>query len=95
MLHEDSGTKAHADCSVGTRILRRRQVEFAVGLARSTIYEAMAEGRFPKPVRLGGRSVGWLSTEIESWIAARIAESRPTPGIKAPIDGGALKQAAG
>jgi prophage regulatory protein len=60
-----------------TRILRRRQVEAITGWARSTIYQGVAEGRFPRPIRLGGRSVGWLADEVEQWIQARIAESRP------------------
>ncbi|MGC9984731.1 MAG: AlpA family transcriptional regulator [Polyangia bacterium] len=66
--------------SAGTRILRRRQVEALTGWARSTIYQGMAEGRFPKPIHLGPRSVGWLASEIEGWVQARIAESRPATG---------------
>jgi prophage regulatory protein len=46
------------------------------GLARSTIYERIATGGFPKPIHLGPRSVGWIADEVEDWIAARIAESR-------------------
>lgn len=56
-------------------ILRRRKVEEATGLSRSSIYEEMAEGRFPKPVKIGaGRAVGWLESEIAAWQRARIAE---------------------
>lgn len=58
-------------------LLRRKQVEAQTGLRRSTIYQAIAEGKFPKPVKLGTRSVAWLSTEVDGWIAARITESRP------------------
>jgi len=61
-----------------TRLLRRRQVEAATGFRRSTIYEHMARGQFPRPIRLGPRTVAWLASEIDGWIAARIAESRPT-----------------
>ncbi len=60
-----------------TVLLRRRQVEARTGLTRSTIYEAMAHDRFPKQVRLGSRSVAWLASEVDAWIAARVAESRP------------------
>ena len=60
-----------------TRLLRRRQVEAATGFRRSTIYEHMARGRFPRPIRLGPSTVAWLASEIDGWIAARIAESRP------------------
>lgn len=55
-------------------ILRRRQVEARVGLRRSTLYLRIAQGSFPTPVRLGGRSVGWLASEIDAWISARLAE---------------------
>lgn len=57
-------------------VLRRRQVEARTGLSRSTIYQRVREGSFPRPINLGGRAVGWLSTEIDSWLADRIARSR-------------------
>jgi prophage regulatory protein len=66
-----------------TTLLRRRQVETLTGLKRSTIYERMARGHFPKPIHLGSRSVGWLASEIDGWIAARIAESRPVVSTEA------------
>lgn len=53
-------------------ILRRRQVEARVGLRRSSIYQAIADKKFPAPVRLlGARSVGWYAHEIETWLAER------------------------
>jgi prophage regulatory protein len=54
-------------------ILRRPDVERATGLPRSTIYEMMAAGRFPKPVLLGARSVGWLEAEVDAWQKDRIS----------------------
>ena len=66
-----------------TRLLRRRQVEAATGFRRSTIYERMARGQFPRQIRLGARSVAWVASEIEDWIAARIAESRPAGATEA------------
>ena len=50
------------------RILRRPEVETRIGLSRSTIYAMMAEGRFPKPVRLGRRAVGWPESTITNWL---------------------------
>jgi prophage regulatory protein len=45
------------------------------GLGRSSIYQFIADGHFPKPVPLGGgRAVGWVAGEIEAWIVARIKE---------------------
>jgi prophage regulatory protein len=34
----------------------------------------MSRNLFPKPIRLGVRSVGWLETEITAWQRARVAE---------------------
>ncbi|TKW72106.1 MAG: AlpA family transcriptional regulator, partial [Bradyrhizobium icense] len=48
------------------------EVKHRVGLGRSTIYRWMAEGRFPKPVQLGGYVVAWPEDEIEHWISARL-----------------------
>jgi prophage regulatory protein len=56
------------------RILRRVEVERATGLPRATIYDKIAKGMFPRPIKLGIRSVGWLETEIIAWQEARIAE---------------------
>ncbi|MNJ77990.1 Prophage CP4-57 regulatory protein (AlpA) [compost metagenome] len=56
------------------RILRMKTVIEITGLARSTVYKYVAEGIFPKPLSLGGRSVGWLESEVHSWIQSRIVE---------------------
>jgi prophage regulatory protein len=56
------------------KFLRRPEVEAATGLARSSIYERMSAGTFPKPVPLDGRSVGWVEREIDEWQKQRIAE---------------------
>jgi prophage regulatory protein len=58
------------------RILRRPQVEARTGLSCSSIYLAIAEGTFPKPVRLGLRAVGWIEDEIVQWIDAKVEQSR-------------------
>jgi prophage regulatory protein len=54
--------------------MRRPEVEKLTGLGRSTIYDLMGKGRFPKPVKLGENIVAWLSYEIEDWMTKRIAE---------------------
>ena len=57
-------------------ILRRREVEARTGLRRSTLYLRIADGKFPTPINLGGRAVGWLESEIEQWLQQQIASSR-------------------
>ncbi|RWN59618.1 AlpA family transcriptional regulator [Mesorhizobium sp.] len=56
-------------------ILRRDEVERATGLPRSTIYDKIAKGEFPKPIKLGTRSVGWLERDIAAWQKQRIDAS--------------------
>lgn len=55
-----------------TRLIRLKEVQHRVGLGRSTIYRWMAEGKFPKPVQLGGYAVAWAEEDINSWILERI-----------------------
>ena len=57
-------------------ILRLPAVKTRTGLSRSTIYLRVSHGTFPRPVSLGGRAVGWVEEEIQSWLAERIAASR-------------------
>ena len=53
------------------RILRRSEIETVIGLSRSSIYNMMAEGTFPKPMRLGRRAVGWLESDVTDWLSNR------------------------
>ncbi|MAM63855.1 AlpA family transcriptional regulator [Maritimibacter sp. UBA3975] len=53
------------------RILRRPAVEKYTGLSRSTIYAMIAEGSFPKPIRLGKRAVGWPESVVADWLEDR------------------------
>lgn len=47
---------------------RLRDVIRIAALSRSTIYRRIAEGRFPAPVRLGGRASAWPSAGLQEWI---------------------------
>ncbi|MGP8271865.1 MAG: helix-turn-helix transcriptional regulator [Terracidiphilus sp.] len=58
------------------KIIRLHAVKARCGLSRSTLYNRMAAGEFPSSVSLGARSVGWVESEINAWIAARINASR-------------------
>jgi prophage regulatory protein len=56
------------------RLLRRPEVELKTGLTRSSIYEKMTQGNFPRPVRTGPAMVAWVEGEVDDWIAGRVAE---------------------
>lgn len=53
-------------------ILRLPAVKGRTGLSRSTIYSRVATGTFPSPVPLGERAIGWLESEVDSWLASQI-----------------------
>lgn len=57
-------------------ILRLPAVKARTGLSRSSIYQHVADGSFPRPVSLGARAVGWVESDIEGWISRKITESR-------------------
>lgn len=50
---------------------RRPAVEDITGLSRSSIYDMMARGDFPKPIRIGRRAVAWRESDIAAWLAER------------------------
>ena len=37
------------------------------GLSRSSIYLAISKKEFPKPLKLGRRSIGWPEHLLEEW----------------------------
>lgn len=49
------------------RIIRLPEVIERVGLSKSTIYQNIQDGTFPKQLKLG-RTSGWLESEIDAWI---------------------------
>ena len=60
-------------------ILRLPVVKARTGLSRSTIYLHMTDGSFPRPVSLGARAIGWVESDVESWISRKIEESKQWP----------------
>ena len=53
------------------RLIRRDQVLHICGISRSGLYDLIARGLFPEPVRIGRRAVAWRESEIAAWIESR------------------------
>jgi prophage regulatory protein len=68
------------------KILRLPNVLDRTGLSRSTVYLRVTEGRFPRPMSLGARAVGWIETEVEEWIARQIEVSREISGRRTGVN---------
>lgn len=58
---------------------RLRDVMRISALSRSTVYRRISEGRFPAPVRLGGRASAWSSAALQAWIDDPDGYRTPTP----------------
>ena len=58
------------------KFLKLQNVMSITGLSRSSIYLAIAEGRFPKQVNLGARSIAFLESEVQEWMEACVANRR-------------------
>lgn len=57
-----------------TRLIRLDEVKRRTGFKKSSIYNRVAEGTFPRPVNLGARAVAWVEDEVQEWIDSRISE---------------------
>ena len=55
------------------RLLRLKQVIHLIPVGRSTIYDWMARGEFPRALKLGGGVVAWRESDVLGWIADRSA----------------------
>jgi prophage regulatory protein len=64
-----------------TRLIRRRELQQILSISRSTVYAKLSGSRpgekdptFPKPIRLGSRSVAWVYEEVMQWLAEQAAK---------------------
>jgi len=57
-------------------VLRLPQVCKMTGLSRSSVYQMEADRRFPNRVKIGLRSVGWIESEVQSWLHQKIESGR-------------------
>lgn len=78
------------------KLLNRTQVLERLGnRSVSWLYEEMAAGRIPRPIRLGKRGVAWVDSEVNDYVEKRIADGRVslTPRVRRP-KGAATPEAA-
>ena len=54
------------------QLVRLSKVSELTGKGRSSIYESISAGEFPKPVKINKRAVAWVLSEVEEWIEERI-----------------------
>jgi prophage regulatory protein len=57
-----------------SRLITKAELRRIVPYTPQHILRLEKQGVFPRRVRLGANRVAWLLSEIEEWIAARVAE---------------------
>lgn len=57
-------------------IIRLPEVQRRTGYSKAWIYRLIALGEFPKQIKLGVKSVGFIESEINEWIDNKINSSR-------------------
>lgn len=55
----------------GRRVVKLSFIMEDKSMSKSTVYRAIENDGFPKPIKLSGRSVGWFLDEVEDWFANR------------------------
>ena len=50
------------------KLIRKPGVLGKTTLTHSALYALMKSGDFPRPLKLGKRSVAWVETEVDAWI---------------------------
>lgn len=43
-------------------------------LSKTSIYELMQDGRFPKNIKIGSRTSRWIESEVVEWVEIRKLE---------------------
>lgn len=78
--------------STELRVLRILQVVEKLSIGKSTIYDWLNpkspryDETFPKPFKLGGKAIGWLSSEVDAWLLNRVALTRVTDLMEVESD---------
>ena len=55
-----------------SHIIRLPDVIKMTGLSRSSIYAMMDKKLFPMSLKIGPRAIGWLNSDIQEWIDAKV-----------------------
>ena len=58
------------------RFLRIPEIVHRTGMSRTTIYDRINEGKFPKQIPLGSNLVVWLESDIQNWMQEQVDKGR-------------------
>ena len=56
------------------RVIKKPELRQKIPASDVTIWRWEKLNKFPKRIVLGGNSVGWIESEIDEWLAKKMAE---------------------
>jgi prophage regulatory protein len=74
MVYQALGVSAaHELNTAPVQVIRHAQVCAKLQISSAKLFDLIAKGLFPKPFQLipGGRAVGWLECDVNSWVLSR------------------------
>ena len=73
MAQQDHQRYKQAPATSGVQVIRHAQLCNKLKISSAKLFDMCAKGLFPKPFQLipGGRAVGWLEHDVDSWILSR------------------------
>ena len=69
------GTTSRSE-AISPRLIRVGEVLSQTGVTRTHLYRLMAAGKFPRSIKVTEGTSAWIESEIQQWVADRIAASR-------------------
>ncbi len=78
MIYKDPPEPAGQKLAVQLRVIRHKQVCEKIQISSAKLFDMVARGQFPKPFTLvpGGRAVGWLEADVDSYVLAQKEASK-------------------
>jgi len=55
-----------------SKVLKVKQVAEEINVSVQQIYKLVSKGTFPKPIKLGERGSGWVTSEVDAWLQSKV-----------------------
>ncbi len=55
------------------------------GISRTTLWRWIKTGKFPRPINVGPRRIGWKESTIKTWLDSLATKQRPNPQQQMPL----------
>lgn len=72
MLKPNGGGRRNTQASTKSQFLELNQVLELIPVGRTTLYQMIKEGEFPKQINLTNKRVAWSKKEVQAWIDKKL-----------------------